>query len=325
MESIFQINHDLPVPIYQQIIDSVRAAVHKGLLSHGQQLPTVQELSRELNLARGTITRAYDELEREGLIEKVQGRGTFVRNLRENSGSRKEQAMAAIDHLFSQLDKMGFTPAQMNIFLNLKLRELEEAEANVKVAIVECNPENLRQITSQLQTIPYVEVYSYLFDGLVQYPYKIGDEMDLVLTTASHAEALTGILPVKKRVTPVALRLDPDCVVRIIKLRHWEGVGILCESQRFGQLLQDTCRFYAEEAEVQPPVLFTPDLDVEGYLRDKHTVLVPRDYKKYCTDRIWGQLCQFQGQIIPCAYELDDGSFLYLQEKAKRILESKSI
>ena len=78
MENIFQINPELNVPIYRQLTDSIRSAVKRGTLASGQQLPTVQDLSADLSIAVGTIKRAYDELEREGIVEKVQGRGTFV-------------------------------------------------------------------------------------------------------------------------------------------------------------------------------------------------------------------------------------------------------
>ena len=123
MKSIYKINTELDIPIYQQLVDSIRAAIKKGELVAGQKLPTVQEVTEALGIARGTIKRAYDELEQIGLIEKVQGRGTFVRYQPENSGSRKEQAMAAIDTVLNQLEEMGFSAAEINIFLNLKLRD----------------------------------------------------------------------------------------------------------------------------------------------------------------------------------------------------------
>ena len=162
MEFIYRINTELDVPIYQQLVDSIRTAVKKGELVSGQQLPTVQEVTERLGIARGTIKRAYDELERAGLVEKVQGRGTFVRYQPADSGSRKEQAMAAINTLLDQLDEMGLSAAEINIFLNLKLRERAEQEAHVKVAVVECNPENLSQMSEQLRHLQGVDLYSYM-------------------------------------------------------------------------------------------------------------------------------------------------------------------
>ena len=66
MDSIFQINPQLDVPIYRQLVDSIRSAIKKGDLVSGQRLPTVQEVTDSLGIARGTIKRAYDELERAG-------------------------------------------------------------------------------------------------------------------------------------------------------------------------------------------------------------------------------------------------------------------
>ena len=55
MEMIYQINPELDIPIYRQLVDTIRAAVKKGILLPDQQLPTVSELSQTLGIARGTI------------------------------------------------------------------------------------------------------------------------------------------------------------------------------------------------------------------------------------------------------------------------------
>ena len=119
MDSIYQINPELDIPIYRQLVDAIRTAVKKGQLLPNQQLPTVQELSEKLGVARGTVKRVYDELERAGIVDKAQGRGTFVCYQPVSSGSRKEQAMASIDKTLNDLEDMGFSPAEISIFLNL--------------------------------------------------------------------------------------------------------------------------------------------------------------------------------------------------------------
>ena len=174
MESIFQINPELNIPIYRQLVDAIRAAVKKGTLTNGQQLPTVQDLSADLGIAVGTIKRAYDELDREGIVEKGQGRGTFVKYLPASQSSRKEKAMEAIDVMLDQMEEMGFSPAEINIFLNLKIRERAEQDYKVKIAVLECNPENLSQITEQMRRISGIELNAHLMDSIEAYPYKLG-------------------------------------------------------------------------------------------------------------------------------------------------------
>lgn len=325
MESIYKINHNLDVPIYQQLVDGIRAAIKTGTLTPGQKLPTVQEVTDSLGIARGTIKRVYDELERMGLVEKVQGRGTFVRYQPANSGSRKEQAMAAIDTLFKQLEDMGLTPAEINIFVNLKLRQWSEQEAHVKVALVECNPENLSELSEQLRHIAGVDLYVYLLESLEQYPYQLTDDFDLVITTSSHADYLEKVLPVKKQLARVALRPSARYLSQIFKLRAGDKLGIIGYSQRFAQLVYSTCKAYAEEAEVFDPLVAPGAGELQQYLADKNVVLVPKSYERYFGAEAIEVLKAFAGTLVECYYELDEGSVLYLENKVKRLLESKTI
>lgn len=66
------------VPIYIQLIDGVRHAVEIGSLGSGDRLPTVRALAGKLNVAPNTVVKAYNELQREGLIESRPGVGTVV-------------------------------------------------------------------------------------------------------------------------------------------------------------------------------------------------------------------------------------------------------
>lgn len=324
MAFIYQVNPELDVPIYQQLVDTVRAAVSRGELSPKEKLPTVQQLSEQLGVARGTVKRAYDELERLGLVEKLQGSGTFIKYRPEDSASSKEQAMAAIDNMFKSLEEMGFSPMEINIFLNLKMREREEEELQVKIALVECNPENLSHMSEQLRRIPHVELFTYLVETLEEYPYKIGEDVDLIVTTAAHAHFLESALPGTRRIARVALRLTPHSLSQIIKLRKGRRVGVLGYSMRFAQLLLSTCQQFNEGVELLEPAVFGPELDLEKYLSDKEIVLVPQFYERYCSPQEAEMLNSFLGRAIECSYEMDEGSFLYLQEKAKRLLAEKN-
>jgi hypothetical protein len=227
--------------------------------------------------------------------------------------------------MLNQLEDMGFSAAEINIFLNLKLRERAEQEANVKVAVVECNPENLSQMSEQLRYIKNVDLYSYLLESIQQYPYKLSDDFDLIVTTAAHAEYIESVLPVRKRIARVALRPSPRCLSDIIKLRPCERVGVLGYSDRFAQLLHSTCETYAEDVKLDAPAVFSVEWDPEEYLKGKSAVLIPKSWEKYCTAQTAEALCRFGGECIECYYEMDEGSVLYLEAKIKRLLEEKTI
>lgn len=327
MTDIFAVDPNLDVPIYQQLVDKIRTGVRKGDLKAGQQLPTVQELAADLSIARGTIKRAYDELEHQGILEKVQGRGTFIRYQPENSDSRKEQAVAAIDALLDRLEEMGFSQTEIGIFLGLKQRERTQRLSLLKVAVVECNPEALSQLAEQLRTVDGIELYSYLLKTVEEYPYNLDDDMDLVITTGKHAAYIESILPDKKKLARVALRLSVRSLAGVVRLQPEAKVGILSGSHRFGELMAQTCRQLARNVNLQQACLFSPNLDVGEYVADKDAVLVPREFSKYCNAeaaQILRQL-EMQEKLVLCDYEMDEGSFLHLEERLKQIREEKLI
>ena len=74
----FQLNSKSGVPIYRQIQDQIRYGIASGLLTPGEQLPTVRSLAVELSVNPNTVIKAYTELEREGFLTSEEGSGTFV-------------------------------------------------------------------------------------------------------------------------------------------------------------------------------------------------------------------------------------------------------
>lgn len=66
------------VPIYEQIKQQVKAAILSGELQEQEALPSLRTLAKELKISVLTITRAYNELEEEGFVKNMQGRGCFV-------------------------------------------------------------------------------------------------------------------------------------------------------------------------------------------------------------------------------------------------------
>ncbi|WP_022899300.1 GntR family transcriptional regulator [Humibacter albus] len=67
-----------PVPLYEQIKDQIRAAIFTGALAAGENLPSLRELARDLQVSLITVTRAYNDLAVEGMVGTHQGKGTVV-------------------------------------------------------------------------------------------------------------------------------------------------------------------------------------------------------------------------------------------------------
>ena len=76
---IFQVDFQAGKPVYLQLADQVRYAAASGKLRPGDPLPSLRPLAEELRINRNTIAKAYAELETQGIIETIQGKGYFLR------------------------------------------------------------------------------------------------------------------------------------------------------------------------------------------------------------------------------------------------------
>lgn len=95
------ISNTVNMPIYEQIVNQIRDAVINGELKAGEGMPSIRVLAKELAVSVITTKRAYEELEKEGVIESVPGRGFYVceqknDNLREKQMMNIEKRMSDI-------------------------------------------------------------------------------------------------------------------------------------------------------------------------------------------------------------------------------------
>lgn len=90
-------------PIYEQIKDQIKAEIISGKVVSGEKLPSMRHLAKELRISVITTKRAYDELEREGFVVSVQGKGSYVAP--QNEEMLKEEHLRQIEeHLRTALD-----------------------------------------------------------------------------------------------------------------------------------------------------------------------------------------------------------------------------
>ena len=96
-------------PIYTQISDGIREQILSGVLQSGDKLPSVRELATQLTINPNTIQRSYRELELQGWIASVQGKGSFVCGVPQEAQREQEELMRTLDKTVEQLLSLGFT------------------------------------------------------------------------------------------------------------------------------------------------------------------------------------------------------------------------
>ena len=108
---MLQINFKSGLPIYLQIVDQIRAAAASGALRPGEALPSIRPLAEELRVNRNTVAKAYAELESQGVIETLPGRGCF---LKENQSAlrKKVRRELLIEHIDQVIVQHGVSRSQ---------------------------------------------------------------------------------------------------------------------------------------------------------------------------------------------------------------------
>ena len=97
---IFQLDFKSGTPVYLQLVDQIRHAAASGGLRAGEPLPSIRPLAEELRVNRNTIAKAYAELESQGIIESIPGKGCFLKN-----GSSPLTKSARNDLVIQEIDR----------------------------------------------------------------------------------------------------------------------------------------------------------------------------------------------------------------------------
>lgn len=112
-------------PIYEQIIGQIKNMVMNGTLKEGDSLPSMRTLAKELRISVITTKRAYEELEREGFITTIVGKGSFVRAA--DTELLREERLKQLEELLTQAvslaEQSGITRQELQEILELLYQE----------------------------------------------------------------------------------------------------------------------------------------------------------------------------------------------------------
>ena len=122
------ISNASPEPIYEQIANQIKSQIISGDLGEGEGLPSIRKLAKELQISVITTKRSYEELEKEGFIDTVAGKGTFVAI--QNKELLREKKMKSIEdqmtQTVSQAKKFGVSLENLQEMLHILYNDNDE-------------------------------------------------------------------------------------------------------------------------------------------------------------------------------------------------------
>lgn len=124
------LSNTIGIPIYEQIKEQIKTAIYTNKINEDEQLPSIRQLAKELKISVITTTRAYNDLESEGFITSVAGKGFYV--MPKNKELIKEQAYKAIEEHYLEIQKIvnnsGISEKEFEEIIN----SIKESELNDK-------------------------------------------------------------------------------------------------------------------------------------------------------------------------------------------------
>ena len=315
----YQINPDSDIPIYRQLADQINAQIRSGALPTGTQLPTVREMAEKLHLSCGTVKHVYDCLQKTGDIEMTRRRGTFVKYVRRDQDSRKQQAMNAIDQMIRKLSELNFSPAEIQIFLNLKMREWGLKWSGIRISLVTDYTELTAAFEKQLKQMANVHVNVCSLQQLREYPYSVDEQSDVILASVEDGQKLSLLLPDSSKLIRIAFTTDPASIAALTMLEG-ERIGVLCEDVHFAELVKK----HLPEHRREKLHVFTDDSQRFGGM---DALIVAQGCAERCS-AVWQRQIELFRQskpVVEYACGLDEGSMLYLEERIARLRDERQL
>jgi DNA-binding transcriptional regulator YhcF (GntR family) len=323
-----EINRESSVPVYRQITQSITRLVKEGNLKPGDKLIPERELAGELNLSRGTIKKAYGELENNNVIEVVQGRGSFIsRDQDILVQSRKDKAVQLINSTLSELENLNFSHREITTFFQLMLMNREQKINSFHIAAIDCNKEALTVFEKQLQYISGTQITKYLLDEVTGHddPERLLSGFDIILTTSTHYNEVITLCPkVRERVLQAALTLGQQTIIELASIKPDSNVGIICITKRFRDIVRSRMDMFGLKSDEISFLANSRGNDFFNYLKEKDVVILPSEMSMNNNWELTDALQKFSGNggiIINFDYQIDRGSLIYIEEQISKKME----
>ncbi|PWI58920.1 GntR family transcriptional regulator [Sulfoacidibacillus thermotolerans] len=281
------------IPLYVQVKERILSDIRTGVYQSGDKLPTERELSAMIGVSRNTISQAYHELEREGVIASAQGRGTFVcdRDDKVRFGNRRDLLQKVIDVALEECLQLGFTLDDFMQFAAVRVKEKAALLDQSQIVFIECNREQVEYFSRKLE-FGGVHITPVIIDELRDQKRDallLVESADLIITTFFHFDEVQQLLGEMQTILAIALDPELETIVKIARIPEQSEVGLVCRSDRFAGKVRSALRQAGLDGfTLHVSTTSDPD-ELARFVKGLHAVIVSpsrrREVEKACTDR----------------------------------------
>jgi len=301
------------VPLYVQLKERIRQQVESGAWSPGFKLPTERELSTLLAVSRNTVSQAYRELEQEGILVSLQGKGTFLAKTDASAlnASRSTRLDLLVEQALGEALVEGFDCAEFIEAAQRVTLQRQRLLSEVRIVFVECNREQVDYFSTQLGLGSGVRVDALLMDELqaaTLSAQKFIEAAEIVVTTFFHEREVRTAIGPAKLLLAVALEPQLETMVRIARVPRHRQLGLVCISDVFAEKVQTSLNAAGMDYRLVISTLRDDSNPLLPVLKECDVVLVSPGRKREVM-----LLCPSDKEVIEFVYRPDLGSSNLLQ------------
>ena len=327
---MFDINFSDSKPIYKQVVEQVLLSIKQGRLRPGDRLPTERELAASLDIARGTVKKAYKELADNNIIEIRQGSGSYVFSEGDSYNMEyRRLAIKMMDELIDKLFVWEMSQKEISALFRMSMVKKDQSHRAARIAVVDCNPETLSLFKGQLGYIPGVNLSLIMVDSVLldDNPGQLLSGYDMVLTTVTHYEQVSQSLKgLDMRILPVDMSPSRQTIVSLSTLPEGADIGIICRSNKFSYLVCEQLELFGG-VRGRVPVHFETDALGSIKFMKKHRIIITAPDMLLLSPELGGGAVEEYtargGRIIPFDYHIDRASLIHVEEHVDGILRSR--
>lgn len=232
-------------PTWQLVREYLEDQIAIGRYPAGAWLPSVRELAKDLKINRNTVSKVYQALGRDGVLEAVRGRGVRVLRAAAKSSSTEARLVAEIESLVREARLQGVSRDWLVGKVSSTARDTY-AQLAVQVGFVECNAHDAKILATDLSEHLGLEIAPVVLNDLLADPAAVASGHDIVATTLFHLQevntALSGLSP---EVVGMNHAPSHETLLQIARLKPGITIAVACSNDRTLGLVQRIVGLYA--------------------------------------------------------------------------------
>ncbi|SHK12732.1 transcriptional regulator, GntR family [Hathewaya proteolytica DSM 3090] len=234
-----KINKKNGIPLYLQVKKQIIEQIRLGNFRVGSKMPTERELASAINVSRNTVSTAYNDLEKDGIIKSFQGKGTFVMEevASWKDKSLKEKVVKVLDIALEEAMENGMSTEEFLELVTETVKERNEIMEKMSFVFVECNIEQSKMFSAALSNSSKMQVIPLTISDLRVMSEKtknIVKSCEVIITTFNHVNEVTELTSLlNKQIFGVAINPDIGTIVKIARYKDGTRFGCVCISEEF--------------------------------------------------------------------------------------------